>query len=260
MPTTSPLYTSSEKSLSALMWPYDLLIWCISNTRWSKLYSVFKVLFLYTIILNRWFLNEKKWRVFPLSGKKIMSYEYLSYFCNPFLFTQKKIFMKVGKNKVVTLTYTLRMNDETGEVIQVVDENRPFVHLFGAGTLLPAFETNLNNLEPDEAFTFAIVAGDAYGEKSDEAIIELEKSIFEIDGKIDEKMLQIGHSIAMQDQDGNPVEGRVLEVRDDTVLMDFNHPLAGQNIHFTGKILDVRDASSEELEHGHVHGAGGHDH
>ncbi len=189
-----------------------------------------------------------------------MSYKNLLYFCRPIYSLKRNIFMKVGKNKVITLTYTLRMNDKSGEVIQVVDENRPFVHLFGAGTLLPAFETNLDNLEPDEAFNFAIIAGDAYGEKSDEAIIELEKSIFEIDGKIDEKMLQIGQVIAMQDQDGNPVEGRVLEVRDNNVLMDFNHPLAGQNIHFTGKILDVREANAEEREHGHVHGADGHQH
>ncbi len=64
----------------------------------------------------------------------------------------------------------------------------------------------------------------------------------------------------MQDQDGNPVDGRVLEIKDATVIMDFNHPLAGQDIHFSGKILDVRDATAEELEHNHVHGEGAHQH
>ena len=168
--------------------------------------------------------------------------------------------MKVGKNKVVTLTYTLRKNDASGEVEQVVDENRPFVHLFGVGTLLPAFEENLNELESGDDFAFSIESKDAYGETNEELVIELDKEIFEIDGKIDEQMLQVGHLVAMQDQDGNPVQGRILEIRDNTVLMDFNHPLAGQNIHFTGKILDVREATAEELEHGHVHGDGGHDH
>lgn len=168
--------------------------------------------------------------------------------------------MKVGKNKVVTLTYKLQENDENGKILQEVDENRPFVHLFGVGTLLPAFEANLNNLEPEESFQFAIGAADAYGVKSDEAIIELDKSIFEIDGVVDENLLFVGNKIVMQDQNGNPIEGIVLEIRDNSVLMDFNHPLAGQDIYFSGKILDVRDATAEELEHGHVHEEGGHQH
>ncbi len=168
--------------------------------------------------------------------------------------------MKVGKNKVVTLTYKLQENDENGKILQEVDENRPFVHLFGVGTLLPAFEANLNNLEPEESFQFAIGAADAYGVKSDEAIIELDKSIFEIDGVVDENLLFVGNKIVMQDQNGNPIEGIVLEIRDNNVLMDFNHPLAGQDIYFSGKILDVRDATAEELEHGHVHEEGGHQH
>jgi FKBP-type peptidyl-prolyl cis-trans isomerase SlyD len=168
--------------------------------------------------------------------------------------------MKVGKDKVVTLTYVLRMNDEKGEVIQEVDEKRPFVHLFGAGTLLPAFEANLDKLEPEESFSFKIPASDAYGGKNDEAVIELEKNLFEIDGKIDDQLLFVGNVIAMQDQDGNPIDGRVLEIKDDTVIMDFNHPLAGQDIHFSGKIMDVREATKEELEHNHVHGEGGHQH
>ena len=168
--------------------------------------------------------------------------------------------MKAGKDKVVTLTYVLRMNDEKGEVIQEVDESKPFVHLFGAGTLLPAFEANLDTLEPDASFSFQIPASDAYGGKNDEAIIELEKNLFEIDGKIDDQLLFVGNVLAMQDQDGNPIDGRVLEIKDTTVIMDFNHPLAGQDIHFSGKILDVREATKEELEHSHVHGEGGHQH
>lgn len=168
--------------------------------------------------------------------------------------------MKIGKNKVVTTTYILKMNDENGEIIQEVKEDRPFVHLFGVGTLLPAFESNLENLEPEASFSFAISAAEAYGEKNDEAIVELEKKLFEIDGKIDENLLTVGNAITMQDQDGNPIEGRVLKINDDTVVMDFNHPLAGQDIHFSGKLIDVREATPEELEHNHVHGDGGHQH
>jgi FKBP-type peptidyl-prolyl cis-trans isomerase SlyD len=168
--------------------------------------------------------------------------------------------MEVGKNKVVTLTYTLHLNDENGEVIQTVDEQRPFVHLFGVGTLLPAFEENMAGLNPGDNFGFKLSADDGYGKPSDEMIIELEKKIFEIDGKIDDEMVAIGKTITMQDQNGNPLDGKVLAVKEESVIMDFNHPLAGENLFFTGKIIDVRDASEEELSHGHVHGDGGHHH
>lgn len=168
--------------------------------------------------------------------------------------------MEIGKNKVVTLTYTLHLNDENGEIIQTVDEKRPFVHLFGAGTLLPAFEENMSGLKANNKFSFKLSSGDGYGDPSDEMIVEVEKKIFEVDGKIDEEMVAIGKNITMQDQNGNPIDGKVLAVKEDSIIMDFNHPLAGEDLYFTGTILDVRDASEEELSHGHVHGAGGHNH
>ena len=168
--------------------------------------------------------------------------------------------MKVGKDKVVTLTYELRLNDENGELIQKVDEDRPFVHLFGAGTLLPSFEENLSGLEPGSKFGFHLTSEDAYGETSEEAVIELEKKLFEIDGKIDEDIVAVGKIVAMQDQNGNPIDGTVLEIKDNTVVMDFNHPLAGMDLYFSGVITDVRDANDEEKSHGHVHGDGGHHH
>lgn len=168
--------------------------------------------------------------------------------------------MKVAKDKVVTLTYKLRFDNQDGEVIQEVKEDRPFVHLFGAGTLLPAFEENLAGLEAGDSFSFDLSSEDAYGNTSEEGIIELKKELFEIDGKIDEDIVAVGKMVAMQDENGNPVDGRVLAIKDETVVMDFNHPLAGQNLHFSGNIIEVRDASEEELSHGHVHGDGGHKH
>jgi len=168
--------------------------------------------------------------------------------------------MKIGLNKVVTLTYTLRYDNENGDIIQEVNEEKPFVHLFGNGTLLPSFESNLEGSEPEAEFSFSLTSKDGYGEFTNDAIIELENSIFEKDGKIDEELVKIGHLITMQDQEGNPLDGRVIERKADKIVMDFNHPLAGKNLYFSGKVLDVRDASAEELSHGHVHGAGGHHH
>ncbi len=168
--------------------------------------------------------------------------------------------MKVSKNKVVTLSYALRLNEEKGELIQEVKPEKPFVHLFGAGSLLPAFENNLDGLEAGDDFGFYLASEDAYGNQSDEAIIELEKNIFEIEGKIDEEMVAVGKMLTMQDQNGNPLEGRILAIKDKKIIMDFNHPLAGENLYFSGKVIEVRDASKEEEEHRHVHGAGGHHH
>ena len=168
--------------------------------------------------------------------------------------------MKVAKESVVTLTYTLRFDDANGEIIQQVNDDKPFVHLFGNGTLLPIFEQNLDGIEPGTEFAFGLTSKEGYGELTDTAIIELEKSIFEKDGEVDKELLKLGNMITMQDQEGNPIDGRVTEIKEDKVVMDFNHPLAGRGLYFSGKVIDVREASDEELSHGHVHGTGGHNH
>lgn len=84
--------------------------------------------------------------------------------------------------------------------------------------------------------------------------------MFEVDGSIPEDMLEPGNYIPMADSEGNQMQGRVVEVQGDEVQMDFNHPLAGKTMHFDGKVIGVRDATQEELAHGHVHGEHGHHH
>ncbi len=101
---------------------------------------------------------------------------------------------------------------------------------------------------------------EAYGLPSDENIIRLDKKVFEIDGVFDEAVIKVGEIIPMEDEQGYPLTGKILEVDGNNVLVDFNHPLAGLNLYFEGKILEVRDATHEELAHGHVHGAHGHHH
>jgi len=162
--------------------------------------------------------------------------------------------MKVGNQKVVSLTYELRQNDAAGEIIQKVEKDRPFVYLFGVGGLLPKFEESLSGLAVGDKFSFSLSAEEGYGQPSEEAIIDLDKKIFEIDGKIDEDLLKIGNQITMQDQNGNPLDGIVMEITDDAVKMDFNHPLAGMDLHFSGDILEVREATKEEQNQGHAHG------
>ena len=173
-----------------------------------------------------------------------------------------KIFknMTVGKNKVVSMTYTLREESASGQMIQKVTEDRPFVYLFGLGGLLPAFKANLEGLNAGNEFSFILKKDEAYGLPSDENIIRLDKKVFEIDGVFDEESIKVGEIIPMEDEQGYLLSGRILDVADANVLIDFNHPLAGLDLYFEGKIIDVRDATSEELTHGHVHGAHGHHH
>lgn len=168
--------------------------------------------------------------------------------------------MKITKNTVVSMTYILTEGDVQGNLIQEVTKDQPFVTLFGAGGLLPKFENELEGLQAGDSYGFALTSQEGYGEVNPQAVVELDKKIFEVEGKVDEEMLKVGNTIPMQNDQGQPLSGLVKEIKADKVLMDFNHPLAGVNLYFTGEIMDVREATAEELEHGHVHGPGGHQH
>lgn len=168
--------------------------------------------------------------------------------------------MTIGENKVVSMTYTLKEESKDGTLIQKVTEERPFVYLFGIGGLLPSFKANLEGLNAGDDFSFKLTKDEAYGQASDENIIQLDKKIFEIDGVFDEDAIKAGEIVPMEDENGYPLSGKILEVASDSVLVDFNHPLAGLDLYFEGKILEVRDATAEEIAHGHVHGAHGHHH
>ena len=170
------------------------------------------------------------------------------------------ITMTVAENKVVSMTYTLHEDSSDGQMIQKVTEDRPFVYLFGVGGLLPSFKANLEGLNAGDNFSFSLNKEDAYGVHMEENILKLDKTIFEIDGVFDEEAIKEGEVVPMEDENGYPLSGKILKVADDHVLVDFNHPLAGMNLYFEGKILDVRDATAEELSHGHVHGPDGHHH
>jgi len=168
--------------------------------------------------------------------------------------------MQITKNTVVSLSYILKRDDAKGEIIEETRAGDPLVFLFGNGQMLPKFEEHLSTLKTGDDFEFTLASDDAYGELDQDAIIDLDKSIFEVDGKIDTEMIAIGNVIPMRDDQGHMLQGTVVSVGDDLVRMDFNHPMAGNVLHFKGNVIEVREASAEELSHGHVHGAGGHHH
>lgn len=161
--------------------------------------------------------------------------------------------MNVSKDKVISLTYELRAENNTGKVIEIVKEDNPLNFIFGAGYLLPKFESNLDGLKKGDSFEFTLKSADAYGEYDETAIIEVPKNVFMVDGKIEDSILKIGNNIPMQDNQGNRLNGKVLEINDTAVRMDFNHPLAGTNLFFTGNVFDIREATADELSQGLHH-------
>jgi len=167
--------------------------------------------------------------------------------------------MKVEKTKVVTLTYELRINDENGEqnLIETANEEHPMVFIHGMSGLPEQFEEQLEGLNEGDAFDFKLAAEEGYGEYNPAALVDLPMDVFEIEGSVPENMLEEGNFIPMADSEGNQLQGRVVEVKEDSVKMDFNHPLAGKELYFKGKVEKVREATDEELDHGHVHGEGG---
>ncbi len=170
--------------------------------------------------------------------------------------------MTISQNKVVSLTYELKVDNNMDETVDSADASSPLMFIYGTGSMLPKFESNLLNLKVNDSFEFTLDPEDAYGQLISEAIVDLPLEIFKVDGKLDDEMLKIGNVIPMQDNEGHPLEGKIIDIDIDgeQVKMDFNHPLAGKTLHFTGKIVDLRDATEEELNHGHVHGPHGHHH
>jgi FKBP-type peptidyl-prolyl cis-trans isomerase SlyD len=155
--------------------------------------------------------------------------------------------MKIEKNRMVSLVYELRENDKNGKVIEKIEDTSPMKFLFGSGRLLPSFESNLDSLKQGDSFNFGLGSADAYGEKREEMIIDVPISVFEVDGKVDKNICVVGNEVPMMDSSGNPLYGIINEVSDTFVKMDFNHPMAGVNLYFSGKILEVREPSEEEI-------------
>jgi FKBP-type peptidyl-prolyl cis-trans isomerase SlyD len=164
--------------------------------------------------------------------------------------------MEIAKNRMVTLTYDLRLDDQNGDMIEQAPADRPLKFIYGAGQMLPKFEAQLAGLKQGENFEISLTMYDAYGEVNEDAIVELPKNVFMVDGNFDDDLIKVGNSVPMMTGDGQRLNGMVLDIQDEVVKMDFNHPLAGEDLHFLGEILEVRDASDEELASLFSHGCG----
>jgi|APSaa5957512622_1039677.scaffolds.fasta_scaffold02940_10 FKBP-type peptidyl-prolyl cis-trans isomerase SlyD len=155
--------------------------------------------------------------------------------------------LEIGKNSMVTLTYDLRIDDQNGEVIEQASEEQPLQFLYGAGVMLPKFESHLSGLHEGEPFTIELKKDDAYGDVNSDAVVELPKNVFLVDGKFDDELIKLGNTVPMMSSNGQRMNGLVLEITEEIVKMDFNHPLAGEDLFFAGKVIEVREATYDEL-------------
>ena len=156
--------------------------------------------------------------------------------------------MKISTNKFVSVSYDLYVGEgDERELMERATTEHPLQFIFGTGSMLLAFEEGLNGLEMGNTFQFTLTPENAYGEFNEENIIELPKNLFEIEGNFDSEYVKEGNTIPMMDSTGQRVIGSVHEVKDNVVVMDFNHPLAGEILHFSGKVIDVHEPTSEEI-------------
>ena len=158
--------------------------------------------------------------------------------------------MKITANKSVSAEYELYVDGETEGELEIMERataEQPLSFIYGVGMMLPKFEENIFGLATGDKFDFTIENEDAYGPYEDENVLDLDRSIFEIDGKLDEEVVFEGNVVPLMDNEGHRINAQVVEVTDTHIKVDLNHPLAGENLHFKGSILEVREASEKEL-------------
>lgn len=153
---------------------------------------------------------------------------------------------EIKPGKYVEVTYVLSVGEEN-EIMEVVPKERPLSFIFGSGMMLEAFEKNIEGLKAGDNFDFIVPQSEAFGEYDDDKIQDIDKSVFTIDGEFDAENVVVGKSFNMTNSEGDVYRGAVIEITDTTVVMDFNHPLAGEELHFIGDVITARTATEDEL-------------
>jgi len=161
--------------------------------------------------------------------------------------------MAIENNKVVAFNYTLK--DDEGNFLDSTENGAPFSYISGNNQILPKLEEQVNKMVIGSKKTVKIEAANGYGEYDEKSVQQVDKTNFPQDANLEAGMRYIANS-----PEGKQMPFTINKVEGSQVTIDFNHPLAGKNLEFDVELVDVREPSPEELEHGHVHGAGGHHH
>ena len=157
--------------------------------------------------------------------------------------------MENKPNKFISVVYKLYLDGEQGkELVEEATTTQPFQFISGFGIALDAFEEQVAALPADGTFEFSIPKEQAYGDYVKERVLELERDMFVINGQFDNSHVYPDAIIPLQNEDGNRFYGRVVEVGEEKVKVDLNHPLAGETLYFEGRVLENRDATTEEID------------
>jgi len=160
--------------------------------------------------------------------------------------------MKIANGKVVSIHYKLQ--SDTGETLDSSEGREPLAYLQGHGNIISGLENALVDKGVGDKLKVSVKPEEGYGERSDELVHSVPLSEFE-----DASQIQVGTRIRVETNHGEHI-AVVTSIEDDVAKIDLNHPLAGETLHFDVEIMEVRDATEEELSHGHVHGPGWHHH
>ncbi len=161
--------------------------------------------------------------------------------------------MQVDKHKVVVLDYTLK--DSEGVVMDSTEGRGDFAYLHGTNNVIPGLEKALDGRKAGDEVEVTIAPNEGYGERNEGMVQVVSKSTLESSDEA-----QVGMQFYSHSPDGETIMYTVMEVKGDDITIDGNHPLAGVELHFALKIVDIREATEEEISHGHVHGPGEHNH
>lgn len=153
-------------------------------------------------------------------------------------------------NKYVTVAYELYTDNDKGihELVEKAPIEHPFQFISGLGIALDSFESKILALAEGETFDFVLKVDEAYGPYEQDHVIELPKETFAINGRFDKDMVYPGAVLPLVNADGMRFQGLVLELKDNTVIIDLNHPLAGKDLHFKGQVVTMRDATNDEIQ------------
>lgn len=152
-------------------------------------------------------------------------------------------------NKYIAVSYRLYVDGDKGkEMVEEATAEQPFCFISGFGIALDAFEQQIIELQKDATFEFSIPKEQAYGDYDLSHVVELGREVFTVNGRFDREHIYVDAVIPLQNEDGNRFYGKVLEVGEENVKVDLNHPLAGETLHFEGKVLENREATNEEIQ------------
>ena len=154
--------------------------------------------------------------------------------------------MKIQKDHVVGLAYELTVD---GNIVDSAPENQPLEYIHGNNMLIPRFEEEVDGKAAGEEFAFTLSPAEGYGEHDPRMRFDIPKESFAVDGVVREDLLVVGRVIPMLNSAGQVCHAQIIEVKDNDVTVDFNHPMAGKTLNFKGKVVSVREATEEELKH-----------